>query len=39
LVSLTYEAEALAKEALNLITKVIQGAKVAGHPTPAGKQR
>jgi hypothetical protein len=39
LVSLTYETEALAKEALRLMAKVIAGAVVLSHATLAGEQR
>ena len=39
LVSLTYETEALAEEALSLMAKVIEEAVVAAHATLAGEQR
>jgi hypothetical protein len=39
LVSLTYETEALAKEALSLMAKAIEGAKVASHATPQASRR
>jgi hypothetical protein len=37
LVSLTYEAEAVAKEALSLMTQVIEGAMVAIHAADGKK--
>jgi|HubBroStandDraft_6_1064221.scaffolds.fasta_scaffold103577_4 hypothetical protein len=39
LVSLTYGTEALAKEALSLMAKVIEGAVVASHATPQRERR
>jgi hypothetical protein len=39
LVSLTYETEALAEEALSLMAKVLEEAVVAAHATLAGEQR
>lgn len=39
LVSLTYETEAMAKEALGVMAKVIEGAAVAIHATSVGEPR